>query len=275
MIYWNPNPIAFSLGPLSVHWYGILFASGFLIAYLIGKAICAKKGLPVDKLDELLFYVFIGTIIGARLAHVCFYDPSYYFSHPIEILYVWKGGLASHGGTVGALLGYYLFIRKNKEFDPVWMLDNMSCVVALVAGFIRLGNFMNSEITGKPTDGTWGIVFERINPAEPLHPVMLYESACYFLIMILLAAFMKLGLGKKRWLLFGFFITSVFGSRAFLEVFKASQADYESDLNAWIQSMIPLPFDVTVGMILSFPFVAVGIGLMIKGLKSKNAQHHP
>ena len=240
IIRWNPNPIALNLELINIHiyWYGVLFAIGFILAFSISKYLCKRANLPVEKLDLLLMYVFVGTIIGARLFHVCFYQPQYYFDNPIEIFCIWKGGLASHGGTIGAILALFYLCRRNPEFNLIWMLDHLSIPTGLVASLIRIGNFMNSEIVGKPTSGDYGIIFERINDKVPLHP--------------------------------GFFVTSVFSVRLVLELFKSNQAEYEIAMNNWINQYINLPFEVSVGMVLSIPFIIVGLIFVILSFKKTN-----
>ncbi len=268
LFHWNPNPIAFSIEAIHLHvyWYGIFFATGFFLAYSIGRVVCRKNGMNVDKLDALLLLLFLGTIVGARLAHVLFYQPDYYMHHLVEIFYVWQGGLASHGGTIGAFLGFCYFCWKNRDYKPLWMLDNMAMAVALVAGFIRLGNFMNSEIVGIPTDGSYGIIFDRLGP-EALHPVQLYESCSYFFISLVMYIMYRLGFGNRSGLMFGIFFTWTFLTRMILEVFKSSQAEYETQLNDWVAQYVHLPFTISVGMLLSVPFVLVGIGFIIYGLR--------
>ncbi len=272
IIRWNPNPIALNLELINIHiyWYGVLFAIGFILAFSISKYLCKRANLPVEKLDLLLMYVFVGTIIGARLFHVCFYQPQYYFDNPIEIFCIWKGGLASHGGTIGAILALFYFCRRNPEFNLIWMLDHLSIPTGLVASLIRIGNFMNSEIVGKPTSGDYGIIFERINDKVPLHPVQLYESISYFVIFLILSATYFCGKDKRKGLLFGFFVTSVFSVRLVLELFKSNQAEYEIAMNNWINQYINLPFEVSVGMVLSIPFIIVGLIFVILSFKKTN-----
>jgi phosphatidylglycerol:prolipoprotein diacylglycerol transferase len=146
-ITWNANPEILPIGPLSLRWYGILFASSFYFGYLIFKKIFKKEGQPLELLEQLLVYMALGTIIGARLGHVLFYSPSEYFKDPISILKVWEGGLASHGAAIGILIALYLFVRKYK-FNFLWLFDRIAIVVALSGVFIRLGNLINSEIFG-------------------------------------------------------------------------------------------------------------------------------
>ena len=251
MMHWNADPILLQLGPVAIHWYGILFAGGFLLGYYIMQWIYRCEGYPTEQLDKLLTYLFIGTLIGARLAHVVFYEPDYYFSNPIEILKIWKGGLASHGGTVGVLLAILYFVRQHPETRALWLLDRLAIPTALTSCFIRLGNFMNSEIVGLPTDSGWGVVFDRIDQL-PRHPVQLYEATCYALTFVLLFALYRLRKMKREGFAFGLFMVLIFGSRFVLEIFKTPQAAYEAN------------FSITVGQWLSVPFILLGIVMMLR-----------
>ena len=250
-MHWNADPILLQLGPVAIHWYGILFAGGFLLGYYIMQWIYRREGYLTEQLDKLLTYLFIGTLIGARLAHVVFYEPDYYFSNPIEILKIWKGGLASHGGTVGVLLAILYFVRQHPETRALWLLDRLAIPTALTSCFIRLGNFMNSEIVGLPTDGHWGVVFDRIDQL-PRHPVQLYEAACYALTFVLLFALYRLRKMQREGFAFGLFMVLIFGSRFVLEIFKTPQAAYEAN------------FSITVGQWLSVPFILLGIIMMLR-----------
>ena len=256
MIHWNADPILLQLGPVAIHWYGVLFAGGFLIGYQLMQWIYRREGYPTEQLDKLLTYIFIGTVIGARLAHVLFYEPDYYFSHPIEILKIWKGGLASHGGTVGVLMAILLFVRQHPENRILWLLDRLAIPTALTACCIRLGNFMNSEIIGLPTGSDWGVIFERVDQL-PRHPVQLYEAACYLLTFIVLLAMYRWKKVQREGFAFGLFMVLVFGSRFVLEFIKTAQADYEAG------------FAISVGQWLSVPFVLLGIYYMVKARKPR------
>ncbi|NMB72552.1 MAG: prolipoprotein diacylglyceryl transferase [Bacteroidales bacterium] len=157
-VIWNANPEIFSLGTLSLRWYGLLFALGFVIGYIIFQNFFKREGISYEYLDKLLVYMAVGTIVGARLGHCFFYDPKYYLSNPLEILEVWKGGLASHGAAIGILLALWLFVRKYK-FSYLWLLDRIVITVALAGAFIRTGNLMNSEIYGVATKSTKGFIY--------------------------------------------------------------------------------------------------------------------
>lgn len=157
-VIWNTDPEIFSLGTLTLRWYGLLFALGFVIGYFIFQKFFKNEGISYEYLDKLLVYMAVGTIVGARLGHCFFYDPKYYLSNPIEILEVWKGGLASHGAAIGILLALWLFLRKYK-FSYMWLLDRIVIPVALAGAFIRTGNLMNSEIYGVATKSTKGFIY--------------------------------------------------------------------------------------------------------------------
>ena len=159
-ITWNVSPIIAHLGPLLLRWYGVLFALGFVIGSFVLTHIYKSEGVRPYWVDVITFYMVVGTVLGARLGHVFFYQPDYYLQHPLEILKIWEGGLASHGATIGILLATFIFSVRNK-FDYLWVLDRIVIVVAIGGACIRLGNLMNSEIVGKPTDAPWAFVFPR------------------------------------------------------------------------------------------------------------------
>lgn len=160
-IVWSPKPYIVDLGFTELRWYGLLFALGFIISQQIMFHIFKKEGKKERQVEILTLYMVIATIIGARLGHVLFYEPARYLSNPIDILKVWEGGLASHGGAVGILIALYLFAKKYKDISYLWILDRIVIVVAITAVLIRTGNFMNSEIIGEPTDKAYGVVFGR------------------------------------------------------------------------------------------------------------------
>jgi len=249
-ITWNIDPILVSLGPLTVHWYGLLFALGFIIGFQIMQWIFKRENKNTNDLDALLWFLIIGVIIGARLGHVIFYDPSYYFSNPIKILKIWEGGLASHGGAIGALIGLYLFKRKRTEYSYLWLLDRLAIPTALVATFIRTGNLFNSEIVGIPTSVPWAIIFERVDML-PRHPAQVYEALSYLLIFIILFTLYKTtNIKQKSGMLFGILLSLVFIARLFIEFVKTKQEAYSNDL--WLST----------GQLLSIPFILIGLYFM-------------
>ncbi|PIS09836.1 MAG: prolipoprotein diacylglyceryl transferase [Bdellovibrio sp. CG10_big_fil_rev_8_21_14_0_10_47_8] len=255
MIHWNVSPEIFELGPLRVRWYGLMFLTGFSLGYQGMKKICQWEGLPVEKLDSLLVHLVLGTTIGARLGHCLFYDPVYYLSNPLEILKIWEGGLASHGGGVGVIIATWMFMRKNPEFHLWWLLDRLAIFTVMTGGFIRIGNLMNSEILGKPTDGTWGVIFERVNQV-PRHPAQVYESLCYFVIFaISYWVYLKFKEKTPQGLIFGFVLAAIFTCRFFIEFVKEIQSPFEQDMI------------INMGQMLSIPFVAFGLFFMLRALR--------
>lgn len=259
-IPWNVDPEIFNIGPISVRWYGLLFALAFVFGQRILSKIYVAEGRTEGDVDVITLYMIIGTVIGARLGHTLFYDPSYYLSNPIEILKIWKGGLASHGATIGILLSLWLFSR-NYKFNYMWVLDRIVIVVALGGALIRMGNLMNSEIIGKVTDVPWAFKFERNNEIingvaaslDPRHPTQLYEALCAFLLFVLLYGLWKkykerLPLG----LLFGLFVTLLFTFRFLVEFLKENQVDFEDTMS------------LNMGQILSLPLILIGLFVLFR-----------
>ncbi|MFC2115614.1 prolipoprotein diacylglyceryl transferase [Bacteroidota bacterium] len=250
-INWDMNPEIFRIGNFAVRWYGLLFASGFFFGYLIFLKIFKKEGLSVELLDKLTIYMALGTVIGARLGHCLFYEPEYYLSHPVEILKIWRGGLASHGAGIGILIALWLFVRKHKK-PFSWVIDRIVVVVALAGACIRLGNLMNSEIYGVETTLSWGFVFIRNLEVVPKHPTQIYEALSYLLIFLLLGWIYIKTDGKPRpGTLFGIFLVLVFGMRFLIEFIKEDQVAFESGMS------------LNMGQWLSIPFVLAGVVLLV------------
>ncbi len=222
-ITWNVDPILFEVGPLSIRWYGLLFASGFFCGHFIMQKILDREGFSKEWMDSLLLYMMVGTILGARLGHVFFYQWDYYQDNLGEILQVWKGGLASHGAAIGIILSLFLWSRKVSKKSLLWILDRIVITVALAGMFIRLGNLMNHEIVGAPTDVSWAFLFTHAGFAElvPRHPAQIYEAIAYVLIFIFLGfLYLKREAGTRQGLLFGTFLVMIFGARFVLEFYK-------------------------------------------------------
>lgn len=248
MIHWNPDPLFFSLGVIHIRWYGLFFAGAFLAgSYMMGR-IYDREGVSRAELDNLFVYLVTGTLLGARLGHCLFYDPGHYLGHPVDILKVWEGGLASHGGALGILAALAIFSRRHDR-SPLWLLDRLVIPSAFGGALIRMGNFMNSEILGLPTRSGWGVVFERVD-SLPRHPVQLYESLAYLLIFGLLAVIYRYW-NLPRGRLTGAFLVAVFVLRFFLEFIKLPQAAFA------------LPWGLGMGQLLSLPFILAGILLLI------------
>ncbi|MFH0759242.1 MAG: prolipoprotein diacylglyceryl transferase [Bacteroidota bacterium] len=266
VITWNVDPEIFSIGPLSIRWYGLLFATAFLSGYIIFTRYLATDRLTSEMLDQLLIYVALGTVIGARLGHCFFYEPGYFLKNPVEILKIWKGGLASHGAAIGILLSLWLYIRKYK-LSFLWLIDRIVIVVALGGAFIRIGNLFNSEIYGRQTDLPWGIKFVRdkvydpntgaLLPTVPCHPTQLYEAFSYILIFVSLFIFYRKRYLKVRdGFIFGMFMILLFTARFFIEFVKNDQVPFEQAMK------------INMGQWLSLPFIIAGI-LMIVWTKTK------
>jgi phosphatidylglycerol---prolipoprotein diacylglyceryl transferase len=255
-IHWNANPEIFHLGPLSVRWYGFLFASGFLIGYYIGEKMLRSEGVPQKWIDSVFFYIIIATILGARLGHVFFYGWDYYSQNPGEIFKVWHGGLSSHGGTLGILIAIIIYSKVVTKRSMLWILDRIVVPTALVAAFIRLGNLMNSEIYGVQTTLPWGFVFERNGETVAKHPTQLYEAFSYILTFVVLTyMYWKTRAKNKEGLIFGLFFMFIFGARFFIEFIKEDQEAFEAGMT------------LNMGQWLSIPFVLGGLFLAIRALK--------
>lgn len=275
-ITWNVDPVAFSLGSLQVRWYGICWAVGFLLGYLLMSKVYKREKMPEWAMDSLLIYMLVSTVIGARLGHCLFYEPEYYLPHPLEILKIWEGGLASHGGAIGILIGLWLYVRKfnkstkkqkgeKQHITYLWLLDRIVIPVCLVGALIRVGNVFNSEIYGTPTTLPWGFVFVRGNEQFfgadgqllPCHPTGLYEAFfCLLAMALLLWMYYKRDLGDKRpGLMFGTFLIIIFGSRIAIEFLKNVQVAFENNM----------VFDM--GQWLSVPFVIVGIVMIVRSFR--------
>lgn len=252
-ITWDVSPSIFSIGSFEVRWYGLLFALAFVFGQRILTKIYVAEGRTEGDVDVITLYMIIGTVVGARLGHTLFYQPEYYLSNPIEILKIWEGGLASHGATIGILLALWLFSRKQK-FDYMWVLDRIVIVVALGGTLIRLGNLMNSEIFGRPTDLPWGFIFVRQSEYShvPRHPTQLYESLSVFLLFVLLYwLWKKYKEALPRGLLFGIFVTALFLFRFLVEFLKEDQVAKEATMALNIGQQLSIPL-ILIGLIILF-----------------------
>lgn len=255
-IYWNADPTLFSLGPVSVRWYGLMFAVGFTVGYMIVSKMFRHEGAPEKWLGSLLAYVVIATIVGARLGHVFFYEWDYYSTHLSEIPMVWHGGLASHGGTIAIIIALFLWSWIVSKKPASWVYDKIVVAIALVGGLIRLGNLMNSEIYGAPTDLPWGFVFLRNGETIPAHPTQIYEALCYFaLFAVLMWMYWKLNLQERPWLITGVFFIGIFLPRFLIEYIKNVQVESEYAMIA--------QYHMNIGQMLSIPFILIGFGLVI------------
>lgn len=246
---WNADPIIVQIGPLALRYYSLLIVIGFVTMGSYVSRLFKKEGKNPEDVSSLTTHIILGMLIGARLGHCLFYDPAYYFSRPLEILFIWEGGLASHGGYAGVLIAVFLYMKKNSQHTFFNLMDMIAGPCLFVGGLIRLGNFMNSEIYGKPTDLPWAIVFEKVD-SIPRHPAQLYESIGYFSIAFLLAGlFNKKSKEWKSGTIFAIGIIVSFMFRFFVEFTKDEQS-----------TMLNQPL-INMGQWLSLAFVALGVGL--------------
>ncbi|WDF67610.1 prolipoprotein diacylglyceryl transferase [Sphingobacterium oryzagri] len=259
-IRWDVDPNIFIL-PIVHHpirWYAVFWLLGIILSYGVLLKILKSENKSAELLDKLAGYILLGTIIGARLGHVLFYDPSYYFSNPAKILAVWEGGLASHGGGIGLLTAMYLFSKKT-NLDFLWIADRLAIVVPLAGCCIRLGNLMNSEMIGKPTDVPWAFIFEKIDPI-PRHPAQLYEAIyCLFLFVLLYGLWRYSSIKRIQGNSFALLLILLFIFRFVDEYFKINQEAFEDSL------------PINMGQILSIPFILGGIALLVYNSKRKKS----
>jgi phosphatidylglycerol:prolipoprotein diacylglycerol transferase len=248
IIPWDVNPEIFRIGNFAIRWYGLLFASAFLFGYIIMNRIFKNENLSDTVLDRLTIYMAVGVIAGARLGHCLFYEPGFYLAHPLEILKIWHGGLASHGAAVGILIAIGLFCRKEKK-EYNWVIDRVIIVVALSGLFIRAGNLMNSEIYGVETTLPWGFVFLRNGEIAPKHPTQIYEALSYLFIFLLLH---RLYWRKKGEHIQGMIVSLgcilIFASRFFIEFLKEDQVPFEAGMNLNMGQLLSIPFMILGGL---------------------------
>lgn len=274
-ITWDFDPVLFTLFGHPIVWYGLLFALGLII---LGPWI-EKKMWEYEKLDSKWFeslavYVFVGTIVGARLGHVLFYDPAYYLANPAKIFVTWEGGLASHGGTIGIIIACWLYSHRVTRKSILWVLDRLAVPTGIVAAMIRLGNLTNSEIFGRPTTLPWGFRFIRSEEYRHLvpnmdmgcHPTQIYEALCYLAVFALCMWLYWKRDAARRYsgLIVGGFLTGIFLSRFIIERIKIVQEPWELKL---IESV-----GLNMGQLLSIPFVLAGIWLIIRAVKNPITQ---
>jgi phosphatidylglycerol:prolipoprotein diacylglycerol transferase len=262
-IHWNASPELFSFGQISIRWYGLMFAMGFLLGFTILTRMFKSEGSDPDWVEKLFVYVIIATIVGARLGHVFFYGWEYYSQHLLEIFlpiakvgdgykFVGFQGLASHGGAFGILLAVWIFSKRVTKRPLLWTLDRLLVPVALVGAMIRTGNLMNSEIYGVATNLPWGFIFERNHETIAKHPTQIYEALCYLISFGILMYFFykKKGFKDRTGLLTGVFFIGIFFTRFLIEFIKEPQETFEVGMA------------LNMGQILSIPFVLTGIWLI-------------
>lgn len=263
-INWNVDPEIINVFGISIRYYGLLFVSGLIFCIYILSWIYKRENIPSENLEKLSIYCMIGILAGARLGHCLFYEPSYYLAHPLEMIlpitFLPDGGikitgyqgLASHGGVLGLLIALYIYSRKTKH-SIINTIDLIAVVSGLSFGFIRLGNFMNSEIIGNPTTLPWGVVFERVDNI-PRHPAQLYEAISYFIIFgIMMILYKRKRERLKNGFLFGLASVLFFSARFMIEFVKENQVGFEDKMT------------FNMGQLLSLPYILIGIGYITYG----------
>ena len=272
-ITWNPDVTALDLGFFAIRWYSLFWAIGLVSVYLLMHKLYKQQKISEEKFEPMFMYCFLGILIGARLGHCLFYEPSYYLSHPVEMLLPFRDvpgkgwtftgyeGLASHGGTLGLMIALWLY-AKRVGLKFMHVLDNVAIVTPICACAIRLGNLMNSEIIGRPTDMPWAFIFERVD-SLPRHPGQLYEAICYAIFFGIHWFFyrrypQKVGSG----FFFGLCLFLIFTSRIFIEYTKENQEAFE-------EGML-----LNMGQRLSIPFVVLGLYCMFKSSRAVEKTDH-
>ncbi|PYF74675.1 prolipoprotein diacylglyceryl transferase [Pedobacter nutrimenti] len=265
-IYWDINPEIFRIGGFGIRYYSLFFGLAFYFSYLILVKIYTKENVSVDLLSTLTIYVFLGTLIGARLGQVFFYEFGYYQNHLLEIILPFRvdpktgfeftgfQGLASHGGAIGILTALFFYCRKYHQ-SFFWIADRLAIVVPLAGFFIRLGNLFNSEIIGKPFNGKWAFVFTRVDRLAR-HPTQLYEAFGYLIVFcIMMIIYNKKNKQFNRGFLFGLFLVLVFSVRFIVEFYKENQESFENAM------------PINMGQVLSIPLILIGLYLIFKNGK--------
>jgi prolipoprotein diacylglyceryl transferase len=267
-IHWDPS-LGLDIGFFMIRYYSLMFLIAFGTGFYIMKKIFSKEGVSLEKLDKLLIYTILSTLIGARLGHVIFYQPELFLEDPLsvflpvsfvpEIEFTGFRGLASHGAAIGIAIGMYFFSKKVMQKPIFWILDRIVVPVSLGAGFVRVGNFLNSEIVGKATTSDFGVVFVQLGESFPRHPAQLYESISYFILFAVLSIlFWKTKLKQKKGVLFGVFFTSLWTIRFIVEYVKEPQVADRAD---WI---------FNTGQLLSLPMILIGLGIIYFSSRSKS-----
>jgi len=250
MIRWNVDPEIIQVGAFSLRYYSLMFVMGFI---LMGEYVARRfkvYGKDPVLVSSLTTHIIIGMLVGSRLAHCFFYEPQYYLNNPLDILKIWEGGLASHGGYLGVMIAVGVFLKKHQELKFFWIMDVIAGPCLFVGGLIRLGNLFNSEIVGVPTDVPWAFVFERVD-LLPRHPAQIYESIGYFTISFILFAMERKRMNLwKNGTIIAYAIIISFTFRFFIEFLKAEQ------------STLTIFNFMNMGQILSIGFVFLGLILM-------------
>lgn len=270
-VNWAPSESLFEFFGIGVRFYSLMFVIAFSYGFYLMKKIFKKEDIKIEYLDPILMYMVLSTLIGARLGHVFFYDWNYYQNHLLEILlpireirgssmlfgtiegykFIGYRGLASHGAVIGILIGIALYQRQYKFRSWIWILDRLTIPATIGGAFVRLGNFYNSEIVGKFTNSSFGVVFQNNGERLPRHPAQLYEAFGYVILFFLLRSLYNQNKTQKGFLL-GVYFTGIFSIRFLVEYVKESQGGFEK--------ILPM---LSTGQWLSIPLVLFGIGLIL------------
>lgn len=263
-ILWDP-PIGIDLGFFTIRYYSLMYLIAFALGWYIMKHIYNRDHIPIEKLDPLFIYTVLATLIGARLGHVIFYQAELFKEDPLSIILPFRfvpefeftgfQGLASHGAAIGIVVAMYLYHKRVLHKPVLWILDRVVIPVSIGGMFIRLGNFMNSEIVGKPTHSDYGVIFldypakvGLLTEAVPRHPAQLYEAGCYLIIFFILwFIYKKTDKSKHIGYLFGIFMVLLWTVRFLIEFVKEAQVEERA---AWV---------LNTGQLLSIPFILLGI----------------
>ncbi|OAZ14410.1 MULTISPECIES: prolipoprotein diacylglyceryl transferase [Thalassospira] len=254
------DPIAISIGPIAIRWYALAYIAGLLLGWKYVVYYCTKTPNIMSKrdVDDLLFWATLGVILGGRLGYILFYNLDYYLDNPANILKVWQGGMAFHGGFMGVIVAIILFARK-RNISILAVLDAAAVATPIGLFFGRIANFINGELYGRTTDVAWGFVFPNGGP-EPRHPSQLYEAALEGLILfvVLFILSRKAFVRHRPGILGGTFVAGYGISRIIVEFFRQPDAQLGY-----------LAGGITMGQVLSIPMVLAGIGCIVYALKSK------
>lgn len=252
VVTWGPDPVLLRLGNFEVMWYGLCWMLAILGGALFYMNFVRREGLDPKLSDTIFWWGTIATIVGARLGHCFFYEPGYFFAHPVEILNIRQGGMASHGAAVGLLLGLWAFARQCK-LPYIWPLDRIMIPVTLGGAIVRIGNLINSEIYGRATDLPWGFIFTNRGETLPMHPTQIYEAICYLVTFaVLVALYYGFDMSRKRpGVIFGAGLIGVFLTRFFIEFIKQPQIAAEEAMA------------LNIGQILSIPFILAGVLMVV------------
>ena len=285
-ITWDVDPILIHFGDGGIRWYGLLWAIGLYLCYLVQVKLYKHENCPEDWADKIFLWMALGVIIGARIGHCWFYEwhdvtlpwmANYcramnistepiqlfawtfnyrnpYIEHPFYLLKIWEGGLSSHGGAIGLFTAAWLLNKKH--FSMIWILDRLCIGVGITATLIRLGNLMNSEIYGGPTDLPWGFIFVRDGQTVPCHPTQIYEMLYCIVALITTQAMYHYGKAYRReGLLLGTFLLIVFVTRFLLEFIKNDQEAFEAG------------HLLNMGQLLSIPFIILAAWLVVRAFR--------